>query len=487
MPVLALELGALRGARRPETAVVYEDVAFTGEFLDVQADILAAHLAAHGIGARQRVALLFGTTPAFVVCTLALMKLDAGAVLLGTRLTEAEIADVVRRTESSAILGPPSVGPKLGAVSAAIAPAPTLDSRVPPIAMWRTSSTAAVADDGELFLQLTSGVSGRSKIVPRSTANLTHELEHFAARLGLGARDAALCPCPLSHAYGLVNGCLLPLFSGRPAILVDWFVPSAIVDLCTRYRPRVFVGVPAMYAALSHVEAAPGDLSSLTIPFSAGAPLSAALARAFHDKYGVAIRQQYGSTETGVIAINLDDDSAFDAQVVGRPVQTLEVATIADAGSDADAAGASEIAVRSRGSATRYVGDPALGASKFRNGWYFTGDVGAVDQDGTIRLHGRRTSFINVGGLKVQPLEVEEVLLGLAGVVECAVVGAHDRVGGEVVKAVIVTKEPRTVGDVRRFCRQRLAPHKVPRYVTFVDALPRSATGKVLTKYLVDA
>jgi long-chain acyl-CoA synthetase len=483
----ALDFLAQRGGVRHAPALICADAAFSGAVLDAQSDRLAGDLAVAGVGSGERVALLLGNTPTFVVCVLALIKLRAAAVLLGTRLMKSEISDVLTRTGAAAIIGAPSTRTKIDAAIISDYGMPlSLDASLEPALLWRCAVEPRSGEEGELFLQLTSGISGRSKIVARTRANLAHELECFAARLALDSGDATLCPCPLAHAYGLVNGFLLPFFSGRPAILMDWFVPSALLDLVKRYRPRVLVGVPAMYQALCHVEAAaPLDLASLSICFSAGAPLSDNIAAAFHGRYGLAIHQQYGSTETGVIAINLEH-ARRDVQVVGQPVQTHEIEVVDDNGARRNADEAGEIIVRSDGSAACYIDDPVQSASRFRDGWYFTGDLGTVGADGTIRLHGRRTSFINVGGLKVDPVEVENVLLGLEGVVECAVVPAFDRLGGEVLKAVVVTTRSRSVAEIRKFCREQLAPHKVPRYVTFPDALPRSATGKVLTKYLLD-
>jgi long-chain acyl-CoA synthetase len=144
-----------------------------------------------------------------------------------------------------------------------------------------------------------------------------------------------------------------------------------------------------------------------------------------------------------------------------------------------------DIVVRSPAAARGYIDDAKLTAEKFRDGGYVTGDVGSVDAGG-LRISGRRTSFINVAGLKVDPQEVERVLTACEGVVECAVVPLEDPAGGEVVRAVVVTSQATTARELQQFCRARLAPHKVPREVTFVDALPRTGTGKVLLKELID-
>jgi long-chain acyl-CoA synthetase len=471
--------------RRRSTAIVHGDDAWSGEALDVAADRLAGCLAAH-VGRRHRIALSIGNTPDFAIGLLAAMKLDASAVLLNTSFTQPEMRVALERTKASALIvaphatqrHPPAVA-ALGARSIAAPEGMSFD-------LYLLPDAAPAADPDELTVQFTSGVSGRSKIVPRSLANIGEELESFASALGAGPDDATICPCPLYHAYGLINGLLLPLFSGRPAILVEWFLPGQVAQIVEHHQPRIFIGVPTMYKALADAsDVTPEALASLRVCFSAGAPLTEPVLTAFRARYGRPIHQQYGSTETGAIAINLLTDPNGDPLSAGTPLPGRRIRVLREDGSDADPGERGEIVVYSSATASRYLDDEAQTSVRFREGGYFTGDFGYVD-DGQVRITGRRAMFINVAGRKVDAREVEEVLSKLDALAECAVVAQPDALAGEVVKAVVVARREVTANEIRQFCQSRLAAHKVPRIVTFREALPRTATGKILNRLLVD-
>jgi long-chain acyl-CoA synthetase len=473
---------------RSRTALIHRGRAFTGEALDGWATGLADRLSSLGIGAQHRVAIVMGNTPEFVVSVLAAMKLRASSVLFGTHFRDAEIVDAVRRTNSAVILSTAQASTHLDAAAAHLSAQNVDDYRGPlPITILQTSISSAAAAEEELFVQFTSGVLGHSKIIARLNSHLQDELESFEEQLGLSSEDATVCPAPLFHAYGLVNGFLLPFFSGRPAILVDWFLPNDAIDVIRTHRARLFVGVPTMYKAMAEAYGATrADLESLRICFSAGAPLTQRVFDAFYELYGKRIHQQYGSTETGVMTVNLLDGEHTNFLSVGRPLRRREIDILAEDGSALPPGAPGEIVIRSPAAATKYLDHAVLTADKFRDGRFFTADIGQFDEHGQLLLTGRRASFINVAGLKVDPREVENVLTEIESVVECAVVPTSDQSGGWVVKAFVVTKRELSEREVQRFCRRRLASHKVPRRVEFVDALPRTATGKVLLKYLLD-
>lgn len=460
-----------------------------GDELDTAAAALAERLVALGAADRHRVALLLGNTPGFFVALLAVFRLGASAVLLNPQLRGSEIAETLERTGAGWLVAPEERPPAWGRLAEKVCSGGRFDSGASgPLGLWRSGAKPCRAPEGELTLQLTSGVTGRSKIVPRTVTNLADELEHFAALLALGPGDTVLCPSPLFHAYGLVNGCLLPLFTGARAILVDWFLPADVLDAARRHHATVLVGVPAMYRSLaaSHGGRA-RDLASLRIRFSAGAPLSPAILGAFEQRFAQTIHQQYGSTETGVIAVNLGPgDEGRDPLAVGRAVPGRTIAVVDGDGVEVTAGAEGEVVVRSAGSAVAYLDDPEQSARHFRDRAYWTGDLGRIDPAGDLVLTGRRTALINCAGFKVDPREVENVLSELEVVAECAVFGAPDPVAGELVKAAIVTRGTTTEQEVRCHCIRRLARFKVPRELRFVEALPRTATGKVLTKYLVD-
>lgn len=456
--------------------------------LDAKADVIASRLTAAGIGPQDRIAILIGNTPAFFAALLAVMKLQASAVLLKQEAKGAEVREMVIRTSAAAILSVAPWESRLGDLE--------LDGYIERLDIsggtyglgaWRTPVREPIAGPDELILQFTSGIAGRSKIVPRTVHNLLNELSNFEAHLHLGHSDATVCPTPLSHTYGLVNGCLLPLFSGRPVILPDSFLPNDIIDAVRTYHARVLIGVPVMYVAMAKAYGTSAlDLESLRLCFSAGAPLAPEHLGLFKSRFGRFINQQYGSTETGAVAANLEP-SATTADAVGDPIPGHEISLVMEDGLTAACGTAGEILVRSKATAACYLDDATLSQERFTPAGYLTGDVGLIDANGLLFVRGRRRSLINIGGLKVDPVEVENVLLMLDEVAECAVVAGPDPFAGEVVRAFVACRRPLSAKDVQAFCRGRLASHKVPRDIVFIDKLPRTPTGKVIARELIEA
>lgn len=460
--------------------LVHNAFQYTGSRLDSLAGELAELLAALGVSACKRVAVCLGNSPAFVVAVLALDKLGCSVFYLSPRSTPAERQDVVARVKPAALLLP-------GGDRSALLTFPDVATEFSSGQPFSISIIKLAGIDalGSVTAHMTSGVSGRSKISLRPPAAMEDELETFAARLDLGREDATICPCSLAHMYGFVNGLLLPLWSGRPLILADsWLLPNELIRQIRLLRPRVLIGVPVMYTALSRAYgAAADDLASLRICFSAGAPLTRPTVDAFAATFGLPIHQQYGSTETGVIAVNLLEHSEAGPLSVGRPLAGRQV-TICTADGEVASGVQGEIVVRGRAVASGYLDDPDE-VSRLRDGAFYSGDLGSFDAGFNLHLSGRASAIINVAGLKVDPVEVETVLSSCDAIAECAVLPGTDRSGNEVIQAFVVQRREISVREIQQFCRLRLSAHKVPRLVRFIEALPRTASGKVLVSQLM--
>ena len=248
------------------------------------------------------------------------------------------------------------------------------------------------------------------------------------------------------------------------------------LDLLEGEAVTVFPGVPFTFRLLAE---APGeaDLSALRLCFSAGTALPRPTFDAFAVRFGVPIRQLYGSTETGTLTVNLDDDPAASFASVGKPVGEVRVEIRDD----------DEIAVSSPAMTQGYLGLDELNRHVFRDGWYLTGDLGRIDDEGRLFVSGRKKLLIEVAGHKVDPIEVEDVVASHPKVREAVVVAVAGGTGGEeTVKAVVVAGDGCGEQEVIEFCRARLANFKVPRVVEFRDEIPKSPLGKILRKYLVD-
>lgn len=351
-------------------------------------------------------------------------------------------------------------------------------------------------DFGEAaLLKLTSGSTDAPKAVMCTEENLWHDGEHVAQAMGIHGDSVQLGAIPLAHSYALGNLVMPLLVHGARLVLRHGFIPPAFCRDVERCGVTVFAGVPFMFDRIvgaMALQQLPRPLSTL---ISAGAPIEASTVREFKQRFGVKIHSFYGSSETGGIAYDAADD-VTEPLTVGTAMPGVEIAL-----SPVDApptAGAGLVRVRSRAVGRGYAGEPASVSETslvLRSGEFQTGDIGRFDEQGRLFLMGRVSPSINVAGRKVQPEEVERVLLQMPGVNEAAVLGVPDRVRGERLVACLVTadsRQGRGPGDaaivtplaVRRHCAAALAPHKIPREIVLLPELPRTSRGKVDRKAL---
>ncbi len=346
----------------------------------------------------------------------------------------------------------------------------------------RTAPLAAPGDESPpLLLQYTSGSTGAPKRVVRTHANLRFELERLAAAFGLDEDDRLLGAAPFSHVNGLVRTMLASMHVGATLYPIPQFHRRRVLELIARERITYFGAVPSLFVLLADTPVRGDvDLGSLRVLFSASAPLLPDDNRRFHAAYGHWIRQLYGSTETGTISVNLDPDPAVHPASVGRPLPDVRVTVVDRHGGTVPHGVEGEVAIASPGAIRGYAGNPEATAASFRDGVYLSGDLGRLDAEGRLTLTGRLKFLMNRGGFKVNPLEVEEAIPSHPKVREVAVVGVPGPHGDDVVRCVIVAREPCTAEEIVRHCQARNADYKVPSRIEFRDALPRTDTGKLL-------
>ena len=236
-------------------------------------------------------------------------------------------------------------------------------------------------------------------------------------------------------------------------------------------RVSVFVASPFIFSTVVDCVTDRSALSSVRTAISSGAAVPAPLAARFLEKTGVVIRELYGSTETGTIAID------------GKPVESVELMIVDDNGAAVELGARGEVLVRSDIMSAGYLGEEAGGGLPLRDGFYPTGDVGHVDGDGTLVLSGRRSLRLNIAGVKVDPVEIERVILDVPQVAQVAVSSVIGERGMEMIRARIVLRPHQ---DLRRealieHCRKELAEHKVPRIIEVVGALHENIMGKRVT------
>ena len=361
------------------------------------------------------------------------------------------------------------------------------------------SASEVAAYEGPVIYQYSSGSTGRSKKVCRTQQNLVRETEMGTRAMRMTASDNVLCAIPLFHAFGFGRCMLASLATGATLVIMEQVkdglnrpVPVVLqtlpmLELIRQERITMLPSSPYLFGVLAETpDTVHTDLSSLRLCLTAGNFLPAETFQRFKKRFGIPLRSAYGSTETGSIAINMEKDSDVQHDCVGVPLAGVEVKITDDTMAELSTGQVGEIAVKSGSVTSGYVNMPELNAKAFRDGFFLTGDLGRKDEQGRLYVTGRKKVFIDSGGEKVDPQEVEQVLSAHPAVKEVAVVGVPGPYGGEAIKAVIIPREALTEADVLSFCRERLTDYKIPRFVVFREALPRSPLGKLLRKHLIE-
>jgi len=339
-------------------------------------------------------------------------------------------------------------------------------------------------------LQYTGGTTGTSKGAMLTHANLVINACQTRHWLGKdGEADVMVAALPLFHIYAMTCIMICSLEAGGTVIILPRFELRAALNIVRKHHPTIFHGVPTMYVAFNH---APGvekyGFKSLRVCMSGGAPLPMEVKQAFGSLSGGRLVEGYGLTEASPVTHVNPPDGLLKAGSIGLPIPGTEAKIMdLEAGTRELPVGeVGEITIRGPQVMKGYWNKPKETADVLRNGWLYTGDIGRRDSDGYFYIVDRKKDLIIAGGFNIYPREVEEVLFEHPAIKEAAVVGAPDRYRGETVKAFIVLKDgaKTTAEDVEAWCRQRLAPYKVPRQVEFRESLPKSGVGKYLRREL---
>ena len=339
------------------------------------------------------------------------------------------------------------------------------------------------ADDTAVLIY-TSGTTGRPKGAMLTHFQLYMNCSISGRLFGGSSDDVTLAVLPFFHVFGLSSIIDVTVLCGGCLSIVPRFEPKAVLDAIVADEVTVIGGVPTMLQALTELDTADRDLSRLRIAVSGGASLPAEIMRAFESKFGIVVLEGYGLSETASTAsfnISAEERRAFS---VGKPIWGVQM-RIHDVDDHPLAPGrdnVGEIVIRGHNVMKGYLGREEATAEAFRNGWFHTGDLGYVDEDGFFFIVDRSKDLVIRGGYNVYPREIEEVLFEHPDIVEAAVIGKPDDRLGEEVVAVVVAREGTNLSeqDVIGYTKERLAAYKYPREVRFLDALPKTPTGKIL-------
>jgi long-chain acyl-CoA synthetase len=336
----------------------------------------------------------------------------------------------------------------------------------------------------------TSGTTGRPKGVMLSHHNIVSDAAAAAKVLPTGPQQIMLCCLPLFHSFGQLVFLPFAVTGGAAVVILERFIPQNVLQALATYECTFFAGVPSMYAVLLQVpKRQRPPVPKLTCCISGGAPMPLEIMETFEREYGVVISEGDGPTECSpVVSVNPLDGRPRKPGSVGIPLPGVKVKIFDDKDQELPPNEIGEIVVKGQNVMLGYHNLPDDTREAMRGGWFHTGDLGKIDEDGYIWIVDRKKDMIIVGGQNVYPREIEELLYSHPKVAEAAVIGISDDLRGEAPKAIVVLKpgQQATPAEIMAYVRPRLANYKLPRATEFRESLPKSATGKILKRELID-
>jgi O-succinylbenzoic acid--CoA ligase len=483
-------------------ALVCGDLRWTYAQCEEAAARLAAGLAQQGVAAGDRVLMFIDNRAEFVFTLLALQRLGAVAVPVGVREQRPGLAYIARQCGAVAVVATASFSERIPEGQ----DAPALRLRVSvgpaPTAAWLAmdgfpaGAPAAPphrgAETDVAVILYTSGTTGNPKGAMLTHLNIAHSAMHFQACMKLAPQDRSALAVPASHVTGLIAVIASMLQVGGAVIIVPEFKADTFIALLQAERVTHTLMVPAMYnLCLRQPAFADARLDAWRIGGYGGAPMPMATIEALAQRLpGLTLLNAYGATETtSPVTMMPMGDTPSHADSVGVVLPAARVVVMDEHGVEAPRGEVGELWIGGPMVVPGYWDNPEATASSFTAGYWHSGDLGSIDDQGYVRVNDRKKDMINRGGYKIFSIEVENALMAFPGILEAAVIARPCPVLGERVHAVVYG--PGVAPDeaaVRSHCAQRLADYKVPETITWsADALPRNANGKVMKRLLRDA
>jgi len=460
--------------------------------LDERSARLAALLRERGLEPGDRVGAMLPNVPEFPVVYYGVLRAGGIVVPMNVLLKRREIAFYLKDSGAKLLFAWHGFGAE-AAAGAAQAGAETLD--VEPESFTATladhepaSEVAETADDDTAVILYTSGTTGKPKGAELTHANLLRNADVSARTTSeIQPGDVVLGALPLFHSFGQTVAMNASLKVGACLTLVPRFDPGEALATMQRDRVTHFYGVPTMFGALlHHPEREAYDTSSLRICITGGASMPVEVLRGFEDAFGAKVMEGYGLSETSPVACSNHPDRERKAGSIGTPIEGVEMKLVDENDEEVGQGEVGEIAIRGHNIMKGYWQRPDATAEAMRGGWFHSGDMARVDEDGYYFIVDRKKDLIIRGGYNVYPREVEEVLYEHPKIREAAVVGVpHDEWGEEIGAAVVLMEgEELSPEEVSAYVKDRIAAYKYPRLVWFLGELPKGPTGKILKRQI---
>lgn len=473
-------------------AIILDDATLTWSELHGLAARVAGALRAAGLAPGDRVALILPNVPAYPVLFYGTLLAGGVVVPLNPLLKEAELEYFFSDSGASFAFVWQDFAPAAQAAGAATGTTVIVSGPVGPAADALPAGEPIatpedVAGDETAVILYTSGTTGKPKGAQLTHDNIRLNAQRSAEVIMEMTPDDVIMGClPLFHVFGLTCGLIAATTSGATLTLVPRFDPEKALEVVERDRVTIFQGVPTMYAAMLHAKRADStDTSSLRACVSGGSAMPVEVMSAFEEKFSCRIFEGYGLSETSPVASFNMPDGPTKPGTIGRTIPGCEMRLLDDSGAVVGPGeGVGEIVIRGDNVMKGYWNKPEETEAAIPDGWFRTGDLATVDDEGYYTIVDRKKDMIIRGGMNVYPREVEECLYTHPAVREVAVVSVPDELMGEEIGAAVGLKEETstTPEELQQFVKERLAAYKYPRHVWIVDELPKGPTGKILRR-----
>ncbi len=477
-------------AHPDRTALVAEGVRISYRDLDRAIECVAGNLSGLGFGKGDRIAVLVGNRPEFLVVVLAAARSGLIIVPISTRQKRPEIEFVLTQCSVAGLIHDAEFAPNLPSRAAV----PSLrevvvigvGDGVPFERLTRPASgpNVAVDEDDVFCLLYTSGTTGRPKGARLTHLGAVHSILNYRHGMALVEGEVSVLAVPASHVTGLIAILLTMIEVAGCTVMMSEFKTRRFLELAATERMTHALLVPAMYnLCLLDPTFATSDLSAWRIGGFGGAPMpEATIERLAMVLPRLTLLNIYGATETtSPVTMMPAGAMASHRDTVGRVLPCAEIAVMDDAGREVRTGDQGELWIAGPMVVPGYWDNADADIASFVGGFWKSGDIGSIDADGYVRILDRKKDVINRGGYKIYSIEVENVLAQHPAVLECAVIPRPEPVLGQLVHAFVVSGRPElTPGELRAYCGEFLSDYKVPTSFTFLDgALPRNANGKV--------
>jgi len=505
-----LDDSAIKYADKP--AFTFMDTTLTFSQVHAAANQLANGLIASGIKKGDKIALSCLNLPYFPIIYFGILKMGAVVVPLSVLLKEDEIQFHLENSEAKAYFcfeGTPDLpmgkmgydafnnSPKctqfFNIMGKPTDPSPFEGVKTLGALMHSMSpqfDTLSTSAEDTAIIVYTSGTTGQPKGAELTHSNLVMNAMVCQKFIHINSDDTQLVVLPLFHIFAMTVQMNLGVYQGAHSVLLPRFDAIDVYNLMVKHNVSVFAGVPTMYWGLINNLDESCDVNKinkhLRLAVSGGAALPLAVLDDFKNKFGLKILEGYGMSEGSPVVTFNQPDVGFKAGSIGTPIWGVKVKLVDAKGAEVAQGEKGELLYKGHNVMKGYYNRPKANAETITDGWLHSGDIAIKDEDGFYFIVDRTKDMIIRGGLNVYPRQVEEVIIKHEAVSLVAVIGIHDERMGEEIKAFVVLNEGMSItkDELKKWTKARLASYKYPRVIEYIDALPMSATGKILKKEL---